>query len=201
MKTGTKNELQKLFCDRVSFNRTERKLYGHDIAAVPKLIQPFVGNTIPDVVVQPETEEELVELVEWSLRNKIPITPRGKGTSGYGGVLPVKQGIVIDFHRMNKIINIDAADKTATIQPGIIWEKLDRELGKKGLTLRLYPSSYPGSTAGGWLAHGGAGIGSYEFGMIKDNVVSARVVLPDGTIKDFYFAHSSDLLPIAASSA
>ena len=67
----------------------------------------------------------------------------------------------------------------------MIWEKLDRELGKKGLTLRLYPTSYPGSTVGGWLAQGGAGIGSYEAGMFNDNVVSARVVLPDGSVKEF----------------
>lgn len=95
------------------------------------------------------------------------------------------KGVVVDFHRMKNLIKLNLSDNTATAQAGMIWEKLDRELGKKGLTLRLYPTSYPGSTVGGWLAQGGAGIGSYEAGMFNDNVVSARVVLPDGSIKEF----------------
>ncbi|MFC2008378.1 FAD-binding and (Fe-S)-binding domain-containing protein, partial [Chloroflexota bacterium] len=115
----------------------------------------------------------------------IPLTPRGKASSGYGGAIPVKHGIVVDFYRMKNIVSIDSHNLTATVQPGIVWEKLDRELQKQGLTLRLYPSSYPSSTVGGWLAQGGCGFGSYEAGYFRDNVVSARVVLPDGTVKEF----------------
>lgn len=185
MKAKARQELERLFNGRSSFDKTERKLYGHDIAAVPGLIKPFIGSAVPDAVVQPETEEEMVKLVKWAVENEVPLTPRGKATSGYGGVLPVEKGVVVDFHRMSHIINIDPADNTATVQAGVIWEKLDRELAKKGLTLRLYPSSYPGSTVAGWLAHGGAGIGSFESGMFRDNVVSARVVLPDATVKEF----------------
>ncbi|OGO00465.1 MAG: Fe-S oxidoreductase, partial [Chloroflexi bacterium RBG_13_52_12] len=110
---------------------------------------------------------------------------RGKATSGYGGVLPVKKGLVIDFYRMKKIVNVDTAALTATVQAGVVWEQLDRELMKKGLTLKLYPSSYPSATVGGWLAQGGAGIGSFESGWFRENVVSARVVMPDGEIREF----------------
>ncbi len=177
--------LEEKFGSRVCFRKTERKLYGHDIAAMPSLIKPLIGNTTPDAVVQPETEEELVELTHWAAQHGIPLTPRGKASSGYGGVLPVKKGVVVDFYRMNHIVDIDTDAQTATVQAGVVWEKLDRELGKHGLTLRLYPTSYPGSTVGGWLAQGGAGIGSYEAGWFPDNVLSARVVLPDGTVREF----------------
>lgn len=177
--------LERKFGERVNFRRVERKLYGHDIAAIPSLIWPILGNTIPDAVVQPQTEEELVELVRWAHENGIPLTPRAKASSGYGGVLPVKQGVVVDFYRMNRVIQIDPHAQTATVQAGVVWEKLDRALQKHGLTLRLYPTSYPASTVGGWLAQGGAGIGSYEAGWFRDNVVSARVVLPNGTVKEF----------------
>ncbi len=180
-----KKYLQELFGKRISFYKTELKLYGHDIAAMPSIVKPIVGSTIPDAVVQPETEDELVGLVRWAVTHGISITPRGKASSGYGGVLPVKKGIVIDFLRMNKVLKVDSEGYTATVQAGIVWEKLDRELARQGLTLRLYPTSYPGSTVGGWLAQGGAGIGSYEMGWFRDNITSARVVLPDGTIKDF----------------
>ena len=177
--------LENNYGNRVSFRRTERKLYGHDIAAMPGLIKPLIGDTTPDAVVQPETEEELIELIRWAVKQNVPLTPRGKASSGYGGVLPVKKGVVVDFYHMNRIITIDPDARTATVQAGVVWEKLDRELEKHGLTLRLYPTSYPASTAGGWLAHGGAGIGSYEAGWFPDNVVNARVVLPDGTVREF----------------
>ncbi|HVP78379.1 MAG TPA: FAD-binding oxidoreductase, partial [Thermodesulfobacteriota bacterium] len=177
--------LKEKFQSRVSFDKTERKLYGHDIAALPSLIKPLLGNTTPDAVVQPETEEELVALVRWARENHISLTPRGKASSGYGGVLPLKQGVVVDSYRMNRTIRIDPDGLTATVQAGVVWEKLDRALGQRGLTLRLYPSSYPSSTVGGWLAQGGAGIGSYESGWFRDNVVSARVVLPNGEVKEF----------------
>ena len=72
-----------------------------------------------------------------------------------------------------------------TVQPGISWKKLDEYLTKHGMTLRLYPSSFPSSTVGGWLAQGGAGIGSFEAGWFRDNVVSARVVLTDGEVREF----------------
>ncbi len=180
-----KRYLEQTFGNRVNFNPTERKLYGHDIAAIPTLIKPLIGNTIPDAVVQPQTETELAELVKWANNNKLPLTPRGKATSGYGGVLPVENGIVVDFYRMNKIVKIDAEARIATIQAGVVWEKLDKQLKKQGLTLLLYPSSYPSSTAGGWLAQGGTGFGSYEAGHFADNVINARAVLPDGTVKEF----------------
>jgi hypothetical protein len=54
-------ELEKMFGSRINFRRMERKLYGHDIAAIPDLVKPFLGNTLPDAVVQPQSEEELVE--------------------------------------------------------------------------------------------------------------------------------------------
>jgi Fe-S oxidoreductase/FAD/FMN-containing dehydrogenase len=177
--------LKGTFGARVSFHEIERKLYSHDIAVLPSLAKPLLGNTIPDAIVQPENEKELISLVQWAQENRIPLTPRGKGSSGYGGVLALKQGVVVDFYRMNRIVRIDSNALTATVQAGLVWEKLDRALGKQGLTLRLYPSSYPASTVGGWLAQGGAGIGSYEAGWFRDNVVSARVVLPSGEVREF----------------
>ncbi|MEW6143007.1 MAG: FAD-binding and (Fe-S)-binding domain-containing protein [Chloroflexota bacterium] len=177
--------LEKEFGGRACFRETERVLYGHDIAAIPGLVKPFIGNTTPEAVIQPETTEELVKLVRWASEKGIPLTPRGKASSGYGGVIPVKKGVVVDFRRMDKVITVDKARQTVTVQAGVVWEKLDMELARHGFTLRLYPTSAPASTAGGWLAQGGAGIGSYEAGWFRDNVISAKVVLPDGSVKDF----------------
>jgi len=179
------NHLTGQLGDRVRFDRTERILYSHDIAAMPSLVKPLVGNTIPDAVVQPRNEEELSALLRWAYHENIPVTPRGKGSSGYGGIIPVKKGLVVDFYQMKDVIHIDRKNMTVTAQAGITWEQLDEKLHALGLTLRLYPTSYPSSSVGGWLAQGGAGLGSYEFGYFSDNVISARVILPTGEIKTF----------------
>ena len=177
--------LQKTFGDRISFDEIERKIYSHDVGELPRLIKPVMGNTLADAVVQPASETELAALVKWARENAVPLTPRGKATSGYGGVFPVKQGLIVDFYRMNRLLAVDKENNTATVEAGMVWEALDDKLKDEGLTLRLYPSSYPSSTVGGWLAQGGAGIGSFESGWFRENVLGARAVLPTGEVKDF----------------
>ncbi|NOR15937.1 MAG: FAD-binding protein [Candidatus Aminicenantes bacterium] len=176
--------LEDNFGERANFNPTERMLYGHDIAAMPSLFKPLVGKTTPDAVVQPQNEAELAKLIKWAAEKRIPLVPRGKGSSGYGGIIPTRNGIVVDFYRMKDVLSIDKEKETVTVEPGITWEQLDKKLAPEGLTLRLYPTSYPSSSAGGWLAQGGAGLGSYEYGWFAENVESARIVLPNGESKD-----------------
>lgn len=180
-----KRQLVEMFGERVTFDETERRLYGHDIAAMPSMVKPVIGGTTPDAVAQPRSERQLVELLTWANENGIPLTPRGKASSGYGGVIPVKNGVVVDFYLMKDVLAVDVERQTATVQPGITWEQLDRALKPYGLTLRLYPTSYPSSTVGGWLGQGGAGIGSYRYGYIDDNVVAAKAVLPSGEVREF----------------
>ncbi|MFQ5722474.1 MAG: FAD-binding oxidoreductase [Candidatus Aminicenantales bacterium] len=78
--------LEEKFGDRVNFSPTERLLYSHDIASVPPMVKPLIGKTIPETVIRPQNETELVELAKWASAHKIPLVPRGKGSSGYGGV-------------------------------------------------------------------------------------------------------------------
>jgi len=173
------------FGSRVTFDKTERVLYGHDIASIPNLVKPIVGNTTPDAVVQPQNEEELIEVITKAYKEGIPITPRGKASSGYGGVIPTKKGLVIDFYQMKDVLYTNENNLTVTVEPGITWEQLDEKIKKKNLTLRLYPTSYPSSSVGGWLAQGGAGIGSYEYGYFRESVISAKVVMPNGEVREF----------------
>ncbi|MBU0495873.1 MAG: FAD-binding oxidoreductase [Chloroflexi bacterium] len=177
--------LHQTFDGRASFDQMERRIYSHDVGELPLLIKPLIGNTTAAGVVQPHDEDELVELVKLANEQQIPLVPRGKATSGYGGVLPVQGGLVVDFYRLRKMVAIDAEQMTVTVEPGIVWRDLEHQLGEAGLALRLYPSSAPSSTVGGWLAQGGYGYGSYEYGPFRDSVVSARVVLPTGEVREF----------------
>ena len=178
-------ELERMFPGRVTAEAVERRLYSHDVGTMPKLIRPLLGKALADGVVQPRSEEEVIRLVRWAAERRIPITPRAKATSGYGGVIPAQGGIVADLSRLRGVVAIDEGAQTATVRPSTVWQELEGELAKHGLALRLYPSSAPSSTVAGWLAQGGVGYGSYEHGPFRDNVVSARVLLPSGDVRIF----------------
>jgi Fe-S oxidoreductase/FAD/FMN-containing dehydrogenase len=177
--------LQEMFGAHVAFDRLERMLYSHDVGSLPSLVKPLVGNTLPAAIVQPLNEEQVIQLAALARTYSIPLVPRGKSSSGYGGVVPVNGGLVVDFAWMNKILDVDASEMTVTVQPGVIWERLEKELVKQGLALRTYPSSAPSSTVGGWLAQGGVGFGAYEYGAFIENVVGCRAVLPSGEVRRF----------------
>ncbi len=183
--------------ERVRTDRRERKMYSFDIGAMPKLVKPFVPAGVAGAVVRPHTEAEVVDLVKLAMRENLEIVPRAWATSGYGGALPAKGAVVLDMSAMMNVAAVDAEAMTVTTQPSAIWENIDRQINKQGLALRLYPSSYPSSSVAGWLAQGGSGFGSFEYGAFKDNVVSARVVLPTSEVREF---SGEDLLAYVADA-
>lgn len=178
-----KKRLEEIFRDRVRFDWVECLLYSHDLGTPPKLMRSLVGGHAEGVV-QPLNESEISELIQVAVEHRIPLTPRGKGTSGYGGAIPVKGGLVVDFSKMNRVLKIEPTALLATVEPGVVWLDLEKALASHGLTLRIYPGSAPVSTVGGWLAQGGTGFGSYAHGWFRDNVVSVRLIRGDGRAVD-----------------
>ncbi len=171
--------------NRVRTDQRERKMYSFDIGAMPSLIKPFVPAGIAGAVVRPKDETQVADIMRIARKENLELVPRAWATSGYGGVLPPKGAVVVDLSSMVRVLEIDPEALTVRTQAGAIWQNVDTALAHEGVTLRLYPSSYPSSSVGGWLAQGGSGFGSFEYGTFKENVVSARVVLPSGEIKEF----------------
>jgi Fe-S oxidoreductase/FAD/FMN-containing dehydrogenase len=180
VKTGVQKQLVSIFGRDVSFDQVERKLYSHDVGSIPKLIKPFMPAGLPDAVVRPENEQALVELLKVARAYGVAVVPRGAASSGYGGAVPEDGAVVVDMRRFRRVLAVDRASMTATVEAGAIWQDVEAVLAKEGLALTMYPSSLPGSTVGGWLAQGGAGFGSYRNGYFKDVVSAARLVLPTG---------------------
>lgn len=179
-----KSKLESLFEDRVRFNRVERLVYSHDMGVLPSQVMKLIDN-MPDAVVQPVSVEEVMAVTKLANEFHWPLIPRGSGTSGFGGALPTRGGIVLDFVRMNKIIGINDRSLTVTTEPGVIWGELQDYLQARGYGLRLYPSSAPAASVAGWVAQGGSGYGSYEFGFCGENIVSVDMILPNGNSKTF----------------
>lgn len=154
----------------------ERYLCSHDISS-PPFVRRFLK--IADGVFQPEKEEDVIRILKFAEEKKIPVVPRGSATSGYGGAIPVKGGFVIDFSRMDKF-EVDEDEKVVVSEPGAVWLDIEKELNKRGLSLRVYPTSAPSSTVGGWIGQNGYGVGSLIFGSIAENVSRLRVADFDG---------------------
>lgn len=171
--------------DRIRSDARERHMYSVDIGVMPKLVRPFVNAGLAGAVVRPESEAQLTALIHLCNASDVPLVARGASTSGYGGVLPRNGALVVDMSGWDRVLDVDEKAKTACVEAGAVWEEVDRALAAHGLALRLHPSSYPSSTVGGWLAQGGSGFGSYEYGRFRDNVISARVIMPDGQMRVF----------------
>ncbi len=149
---------------------------------LPPLIRDLFLRSLPDLVLQPSTEEDLLKIFHFATQHKIPLTVRGAGTWGYGGAVPTHGGIVIDLSRMDTI-EIDPQTMSLTVGPGARFADIHTKLASHGLTL-LTMTSGKGGTLAGWIATGGMGFGTYHYGPVKNQLISLRVITPDGKVKD-----------------
>jgi len=137
---------------------------------------------MPDVVVLPATTEEVSKIMALAYKEKIPILGRGSGTNLTGGTIPVKGGIIVHFSRMNRILDIDIANRTATVEPGVITLDLQTEVLKKGFVYQPDPASQKVSTFGGNIAENSGGPHCLKYGVTANHVLGLEVVLNDGTV-------------------
>ncbi len=140
-------------------------IYRYDFLTIPKQLSRFVKT--PICVVQPRNDEEVIEILEIAERFEVPIVPRGSGTSGYGGCVPLENSIVLD---MKLMANFSFQNDSVIADSGAVWQELERAAKRHGRSLRVYPSSATVSTVGGWIAQNGYGIGSLKYGSVMENV-------------------------------
>lgn len=159
----------------------ERRLYSFDIGEIPPFIEKFLYKTTPFLVVQPKDENDIVEVFRFARIKKIPVFPRGIGSSGVGGSIPTNNGIVIDISPMDKILSIDLKNMTITVQAGAKWGDIENELSKNSFTLKTFPTSRY-STVGGWICTGGFGLNGFKYGHISNYIKGFKVVHPTGEI-------------------
>jgi FAD/FMN-containing dehydrogenase/NAD-dependent dihydropyrimidine dehydrogenase PreA subunit len=160
----------------------EKEMYSHDIGDVPTIMTKTFFQIQPDFVVQPKNAEEIKKVLEFANEKKVPIIPRGAASWGFGGVIPTNAGIVVDLSPFRKILYLNKAQKTITVEAGARWSDIDVLAKKEGLCLMTYPSS-KFSTVAGWIATGGYGINSFRYGHLANQIVSMTVITPSGESK------------------
>lgn len=136
----------------------------------------------PLAVVLVETRQEVIDTVRLCHRHGVPFVARGSGTSLSGGSLPVADGIVIALNRLQKIIRIDAAQRIAVVEPGVINLALSQAAAPHGLYYAPDPSSQSICTLGGNIAFNSGGAHCLRHGMTSNHVLALEVVLADGEV-------------------
>ncbi|MGP4073948.1 glycolate oxidase subunit GlcD [Piscibacillus sp. B03] len=136
----------------------------------------------PDVVTSPKNTEEISQIVKLCKEHKVPIVPRGSGTNLAAGTTPTQGGLVILFHRMDQILEIDEENLTITVQPGVITKTICDTVEAKGLFYPPDPSSMKISTIGGNINENSGGLRGLKYGVTKDYILALEVVLPNGEV-------------------
>ena len=138
----------------------------------------------PKGVFIPKTQDELQAAVELAAKYKIPILPRGSGSSLAGQA--VGDALILDLSRyLDKILDINPENRTATVEPGVILSDLNRAAAKLGLGFGPDPASADRATMGGVLGNNATGAHSIRYGMAADHFISADTLLADGSSATF----------------
>jgi FAD/FMN-containing dehydrogenase/ferredoxin len=167
------------FC-RIATNFFERRNYSRDLARIPSLMEKALHRTTPYLVVQPQNEHDIAEVLAFCKSRGLAVFPRGSGSSAFGGAIPTRNGIVMDLSPMMAILEVNPEKKTLRVEPGARWADVATKLESYGLAPMTTPTSYF-STVGGWVSTGGMGLDSYAYGSVFDSVAGVQVVRADGT--------------------
>ena len=141
-----------------------------------------IRRVVPDAVVFPSTAEQVAAVVRAANEYDVPVIPRGSGTGLAGGTVPVKGGVVVALTRMTQIVEIDAANRIAVVEPGVINLQLQEALAPLRLSWAPDPSSQRICTVGGNIANNSGGPHTLAQGSTVNHVLGLEVVVADGRV-------------------
>lgn len=156
----------------VSAARADREVRSFDVSGHP----PHLS----EVVVWPQTAQQIAQVLKLANQQRIPVTPWGAGTSVEGNPIPLFGGILLSLERMQAILQLYPDDLQVTVEAGVKYKELNRQLEPHGL---FFPPNPGGdATIGGMLANNAAGAKTIKYGACKDNVLHMQVALADGRL-------------------
>ncbi|MEN6568353.1 MAG: FAD-binding oxidoreductase [Veillonellales bacterium] len=199
MDAQTVEQLKNTFGDRATTEEFELSFYQRDLAPIPGFLAKPLADTQPDIIIRPQSVEEVAWVVKLANERGIAITTRAGGSTVYFNAVCTRKGIILDMNGINSLATVDANNKVVRVGAGMPWWKLERQLNRLGLAACSYPSSAQSATIGGWLVMMGYGIGSLKYGSVREQVISAQVVLPDGSVRQLDESSDPPVSWLAAS--
>jgi glycolate oxidase len=160
--------------DAVIARPTELRVYECDGYTLAK--------SAPEVVVLPTATEQVAQIVRLLHRERIAFVPRGAGTGLSGGCLPLAAPVMIGTSRMNRIREIDLANRRAVVEAGVVNAWVTNAVKQHGLYYAPDPSSQPACTIGGNIAENSGGPHTLKYGVTTNHVLGVELVLPDGNV-------------------
>jgi D-lactate dehydrogenase (cytochrome) len=136
----------------------------------------------PLAVVWAETAEQVAAVLRLCNTHRVPVTARGGGSSLEGNAVPSAGGIVLSLERMNKILEVLPQDFQCRLQPGVVYDDLNRHLARYGLFFAPGPSSGDVATIGGMIGNNAGGLNALRYGVTRDHILRLQVALADGSL-------------------
>ncbi len=164
--------LTRQFGNRTITSTAVRRQHAHTLT--------WTANQPPDVVVMPQTTEEIVDIVRLCARHRVPIIPFGTGTSLEGHINAPFGGVSVDTSLMNAVKSVHAEDLDCVVEPGITRKQLNEHIKDTGLFFPIDPGA--DASIGGMAATRASGTNAVRYGTMKDNVLALTVVLPSGEV-------------------
>jgi len=137
---------------------------------------------MPGCVVFSRTSEDVAAVLKLANDQRIPVVTRGSGTGLSGGSLPSRDCIALCTVQMNKILEVDAANLTMTVEPGVTTLEIATAAEQAGLFYPPDPGSMKISMIGGNVAENSGGLRGLKYGITRNYVMGLEVVLPSGEI-------------------
>jgi glycolate oxidase len=169
------NELKNIVGEQHTLtDRESLAVYGYD--STPEL------ESCPGAVLLPGCTDEIARIMRLCHGAGVSVTARGSGTNLSGGSISDNRGVVLQTSRLNRIIEVDEENLTATVEPGVITSVLHREVESRGLFYPPDPGSMNISTMGGNVAENSGGLRGLKYGVTADYVMGLETILADGDL-------------------
>ncbi|MBR1425204.1 FAD-binding protein [bacterium] len=172
-----KKKLNKTFTSKNVLSSIEER-YAYSVDA----LNSDIKENLSDAIVFVRSIEDVQNAVKIANQTSTPLICRGAGTNTVGACVPVHGGIILNFSKMNKILEINTQNMTARVQPGVVLGDLQKEVEKLGLFYPPDPSNLKVSTIGGSIALNSAGARCFKYGATKDYILDMLVVTSDGKL-------------------
>jgi glycolate oxidase len=171
-----KEKIEKITGKKNVIDDLEKKLdYSHDEFSLPEIRRE------PDIVVKPETADDVAAILKLAKEEMIPVTPRGGGTGLCGGCVPSEGGIVLSLENMNRVLEIDRDNQMAVVEAGVRLMDFYENVEEAGLFFPPHPGD-ESAMIGGVIATNAGGSRAVKYGVIRNYVRGIETVLPSGDI-------------------